>query len=329
MPIKSVDLNLFLVFEAMMRHRSVAASARELNVTASAVSHALARLRQALADPLFAPSSEGMAPTPRALELAPTVKEGLGRLAEALDKGPFEPATSSRSFALAMSDYAATIVLPAIVKRLNRAAPNVGLRIFPLGRRDLVEHLNAGRLDMAFGWFASVPPQMGRMDTVIEGEALVVRAGHPLTQGKLTIERLFAFPHVVVELLGGGERPADGFVDEQGVERRVWIERLLLERENAAEGLMGRVAVSLPHYTSVATLVANSDMVATLPQRLAELEAARGAIALLKPPYESAPVTIEAIWAERAQRDAAVRWLVQEVAEATKLIPPLLPLGGG
>jgi len=326
MPIKSVDLNLFRVFETMMRQRSVAASARELNVTASAVSHALARLRQALHDPLFVSSSEGMAPTPRALELAPTVSEGLGRLAEALSTSSFEPATSGRSFALGMSDYAATIILPAIVERIGRTGPNVDLRIFPLSRKDLIEQLDAGRLDMAFGWFASVPPRMGRMPAVLEREALVVREGHPLTQEIVTLERLFAFRHIVVELLGAGERAVDGFIDEQGVERRVWIERLILERENPAAGLVGRVAVSMPHYTSVATLVSRSDMVATLPRRLAEREAARDAIVLLKPPHESTPVKIEAIWSQRAERDMAFRWFVDEVRTAISLLPPLTPL---
>lgn len=325
MPIKSVDLNLFRVFETLMRQRSVAASARELNVTASAVSHALARLREALGDPLFVPTSEGMAPTPRALELAPTVSEGISRLAEALDAGSFDPATSARSFALAMSDYAATLVLPAIVERLSRTSPNVNLRIFPLSRKDLVEHLDAGRLDMAFGWFATAPPRMGRMPAVTEREALVVRQGHPLTREDVTLERLFAFPHIVVELLGAGERLTDGFLEEQGVERRVWIERLLLERENPASGLVGRVAVSLPHYSSVAALVKGSDMVATLPQRLAEREAAREALAILQPPYEPAQVTIEAIWAQRAERDAAFRWFADEVRQAVKALPDITP----
>lgn len=328
MPIRSVDLNLFRVFETMMRRRSVAAAARELNVTASAVSHALARLRQALHDPLFVSTSEGMAPTPRALELAPTVSEGLGRLAEALSTSSFHPSTSGRSFALGMSDYAATIILPAIVERIGQTGPNVDLRIFPLSRKDLIEQLDAGRLDMAFGWFASVPPRMGRMPAVIEGEALVVREGHPLTQEKVTLKRLFAFPHVVVELLGAGERALDGFVEEQGVERRVWIERLLLERENPAGGLVGRVAVSMPHYTSVATLISGSDMVATLPRRLAERETGRAAIVMLKPPYEPMPVTIEAIWAQRTERDAGFRWFVDEVRSAMSLLPPLPPLRG-
>jgi DNA-binding transcriptional LysR family regulator len=125
--------------------------------------------------------------------------------------------------------------------------------------------------------------------------------------------------------LGAGDRPVDGFVDEQGVERRVWIERLLLERENPAGGLVGRVAVSMPHYTSVATLVSKSDMVATLPRRLAEREAVREGLVILKPPYDPAPVKIEAIWAQRAERDVAFRWFVDEVRTAMGSLPPLAP----
>jgi DNA-binding transcriptional LysR family regulator len=313
--IRKVDLNLFRVFEVVMRHRSVAAASRELNITASAVSHALGRLRQLLNDPLFVSSDTGMTPTPRALELAPDISEGLRRFSEALSSAPFDPAQSARTFRIAMSDYAAMTLLPLVADRLNKVAPNINLRVFPLSRLDLVDHLDNGQVEMAVGWFANLPRRMRRMPVLVELETLIARAGHPLTSDAITLERLFAFPHVVVELSGSGERPAEGFIDEQGVERRVWIERLLLEQENESSGLVGRVAISLPHYSAVATLVAQSDMIATLPRSIAVREAARQPLTLLQLPYSPLQVKIETVWHERGHHDSGLQWFFSEVLQ--------------
>jgi DNA-binding transcriptional LysR family regulator len=158
---------------------------------------------------------------------------------------------------------------------------------------------------------------MRRMPALVESETLVVRAGHPLTTGEITMERLFAFAHVVVELTGSEERPEDGFIEEQGVERRVWIERLLLEQGNEKNGLVGRVAISLPHYSAVANLVGRSDMVATLPRSIAIREAAREQLVMLELPYDPLQVTVEAVWHERGGQDAGLQWFAGEVRQAT------------
>src|ERR1700761_4990654 len=132
-----------------MRHRSVASASRELNMTASAVSHALARLRQLLDDPLFILTDTGMAPTRRALDLAPNINQGLQRFSEAMSSVSFQPELSARTFRVAMSDYAASIILPRIARKIGEAAPNIDLRIFPLSRLDLVDHLDIGQVEMA------------------------------------------------------------------------------------------------------------------------------------------------------------------------------------
>lgn len=316
MPVRKIDLNLFRIFETVMRLRSVAGAGRELNITSSAVSHALARLRQLLDDPLFVLSDTGMTPTARALELAPTVSEGLQRFSDAMSAKGFDPSQSTRTFRMAMSDYAAITLLPLIADRINSTGPNINLRIFPLSRTDLVTHLDNGEVEMAVGWFASLPKRMRRLPVLSETETLVVRAGHPLTSEKITTERLFAFPHVVVELTGDESRRADGFIDEHGVERRVWIERLLLEQEDRTRGVAGRVAISLPHYSAVANLVGRSDMIATLPYSIAIREAERETLALLDLPYEPLRVMIEIVWHQRVDQDAGLQWFLSEVLQA-------------
>lgn len=320
MAIRRIDLNLFRVFEAIMRNRSVSGAARELAITPSAVSHALGRLRHLLDDQLFLPVDNGMTPTSRAIELAPTINEGLLRFTEAVRSKTFDPLSASRTFRIAMSDYATMILLPSLMDRIRANGPNVNLRIFPLTRLDLVEHLDHGGVEMAVGWFADLPKRMRRMPVAVETETLVARSGHPLSSDVITMDRLFAFPHVVVELSGSEDRTPDGFVDEQGVERRLWVERLLLDNEDEQNGRVGRVAVSVPHYAAVAKLVGGSDMVATLPHSIAVREAAREGLTLLTPPYEPLRVTVEAVWHLRADQDAGLQWFINEVTQASEAL---------
>ena len=316
MAIRRIDLNLFKVFDAVLQHRSVSAAARELGVTSSAVSHALGRLRHALDDELFVAGDAGMEPTARALALAPGIRQGLGQFASAVESRPFVPASSERAFRIAATDFVSVFVLPPLVARIVKDAPHVELRVFPFSRLDVVRQLDEGRLDLALGWFGEVPERIGRCTVMEEREAIVVRAGHPLTEGAVTKERLFAFPHIVVELTGSPEKALDGFLDERGVARRVWIERLLIEMADDDNGLVGRVAVSVPHYAAVAPILCRTDLVATLPRRLAERAAAQEKLVVLDLPYEPLAVPVEAIWHRRTERDDGVRWLLAEVKAA-------------
>jgi DNA-binding transcriptional LysR family regulator len=133
-----------------MKHRSVSGASRELGVTPSAVSHALTRLRQTLNDELFVPGESGMEPTARALELAPNIREGLARLAEAANANAFVPSDAVRLFRISVSDYIASVILPHLLHRVAKVAPQIslmtaasilwwaGFRIFPtvsVGRR--------------------------------------------------------------------------------------------------------------------------------------------------------------------------------------------------
>jgi DNA-binding transcriptional LysR family regulator len=316
--IKKLDLNLFKVFQAVLHHRSVSAAARELGVTASAVSHALARLRQAIGDDLFVSSETGMEPTPRARELAPGVQQGLERISLAISAKPFVAAETMRTFRIAATDNVAITMLPQLVQRTAKLAPNLNLSIFPFSRLDVIRELDEGRLDFVIGWFRDLPDRMRRATIAVENEAIVVRAGHPLTQGPVTKARLFAFPHIVVELTGSEAEANDGFLDDRGVFRRVWIERLLIEMGDDDHSLIGRVAVSVPHYGAVAPMLLVSDMVATLPRRLASAAAAQGTVVLLDLPYEPLAVPVEAVWHERSDGDPGIQWLIDQLIQAVR-----------
>ncbi len=312
MTIERLDLNLFRVFDMVMVHRSVAAASRELGVTASAVSHALTRLRKLLDDEVFVAGPNGMIPTQKAIELAPSIREGLGSLVRALDARPFAPAQMIRAFGVACSDLPGITILPAVMKRLLSVAPNASLKVFPMGRMDIVESLDDGRIDLVVGWFGKLPDRCRRQILMREQEAMIVRSGHPLTKQKVTRQRLFAFPHTVVEFTGSKADVGDGFLDERGVVRRTWIERLLVETSGKSRHVVGRVALTLPSYGSVAAVVEATDMIATLPRRLAQRSVERDGLVMLELPYSPLSVPVEAVWHERSDRSPSLRWLIDQ-----------------
>ncbi len=316
MHLRTIDLNLFRVFDAMMLHRSVRKASQILSVTPSAVSHALSRLRQSIGDELFIPSESGMQPTRRALELALAVREGLEKLELALTGKESVPAEALRTFRIGATDYASMVILPSLVKRLAKSAPNVNLRVSSSNRRDVVRQLENGRADLVIGSFNKLPASIRRSRLLREDEVIAVRTGHPLTRGKVTKERLVEFPQVVVEPAGTKENETDGFTDGQGAGRRVGIERAFNEFQEGKVDLVGRTAVCVPNFAAVATFLQLSDMVAALPRRLALRAAAHAPLVLLDPPYQSMTVEIEMLWDQRADQDQGLQWLVNELAES-------------
>ena len=312
--IRLIDLNLFRVFDALMLHRSVRKASQMLSVTPSAISHALNRLRQTIGDELFVPRNSGMEPTRRALEVAEAVREGLGSLELVLTTKPFVPMEAVRTFRIAASDNISVVILPSLIERLVKNAPQIDLRVFPLNRLDVVRKLESGQVDLVVGWFGEMPSGMRRVTLFQEEEAIVVRAGHPLTQNKVTKERLFEYSHVVVELTGTEENKADGFMDDKGVARRVWIERALLELQDENIDLVGRAAVCVPHFAAVPPLLQVTDMVATLPRRLALWASEHFPLVLLDLPYTPMTVDIEMVSDQGADRDKGLQWLMDELA---------------
>jgi len=299
-----------------MQQRSVSRAAKALSVTPSAISHSLSRLREAIDDGLFVPGVSGMQPTPRAVELASDIRKGLQNLHSELMTKPFVPTRAIRTFRIAASDHVSILVLPRLIQRLAETAPNIDLRIFPLSRLDAVRQLEGDRLDLLIGWFGRLPDTLHRSTLYKEQEAMVVRPGHPLTKGRITKRRLFEFPHVVVEMTGTEEHEQDGFLDEEGVSRHVWIERALLEFQDKQVSLLGRAAVCVPYFAAVAPILEMTDMVATLPRRLAVWLVERKSIVLLKLPYKPITVDIEIVWHNRLAPDPGFGWIREVLASS-------------
>lgn len=319
MGVRAIDLNLLRVFEAVMRNRSASGAAKELGVTSSAVSHALARLRRVLKDELFVTGPRGLEPTPLALEIAPEINGGMDRIFEGLERKPFVPGEMARTFGIGMSDYTATLLLAKLIADVTKTAPLVDFRVFPLGRMDVVRSLDEGRVDFVLTWFGEVPPRLKRAHVLTEEEALVVRDGHPLTSGVVTRERLFEYPYVVVELTGTEDKGWSGYIDERQVVRRNWMERLLVETHGGeSNGMVGRVAVTVPYYAAVGPILQQTDMVATLPRSLAETIAQQNSLTILDLPYEPLKVSVDVIWHQRSERDRGFLWVISKIFESAR-----------
>jgi len=292
------DLNLFAVLDAVLTEGSNRAAAAKLGVTQSAVSHALARLRERLGDPLVVPSGGRMVPTPLAESLAPILHETVERLGNVL-RGvrEFDPGTSSRTFWLSSADLAGMVVLPPLVRELTRVAPGVTVRMRGPSE-GIFGALEQGSLDVALGIFGEVPGAFRLQALFEERFVCAARRDHPVKQGRFTLARYLEYGHVSVAPLGGTGSMVDELLSRMGKTRRV--------------------VAAVPHFFLAPFLVAQTDLLLMAPERMVRLLAPAFGLELLRPPLELEGFTVSQLWHERMQHDAAHTWLRQRIAEASR-----------
>jgi len=176
---RAFDLNLLVVFDAVMQDQNVTRAGQRIGLSQPAMSHALNRLRDLLKDELFVRTPSGMRPTPRAEQLAALLRQALSELQRALQPETFVPATADRRFALALNNYAAVVVAPPLVAAVSKAAPSVQLDIRPSGTMDLLESLDRGELDLVIGSLDRVGERFAATPLLEDEFVLVMRHSHP------------------------------------------------------------------------------------------------------------------------------------------------------
>ncbi len=298
--ITAVNLNLFVVFEALVAERNVTRAAKRLGVTQSAVSNALRQLRVLFDDPLFLRRSAGVEPTPRALVLAEPVRRGLAAFGDALAPPRFEPKTAERRFVIATSDYCEMVLLPSLLARLADDAPNVRVEIVPWGLHEVPDLLARGEADVMIGYYSKVPAAHREQKLFTEEFRCLVRKRHPSVRGKLTLNGWVAVPHVVVS-----QRPGS----TSGVDRAL-----------AARGLSRRIGVRVSHFLIVPEIVARTDFVAALSRRIAEPAARTLDLRLFPPPIPLAKSTVGMVWHDRLDADPGHRWLRDVIADVARRV---------
>jgi DNA-binding transcriptional LysR family regulator len=314
----SLDLNLLRVFDAVIEERSVLRASQKVFLSQSAVSHSLARLREALGDELFVRTPAGMEPTARALALMAPVRQALKSLEAAVDPPRFDPATSDRTFTVAASDFTTLVVVPPILDILKIEAPRVDLVIRPVTRIDLAAQIDLGRIDAAIGTFSNDAPPRFHQQALFEYDDVLI-ASRQSRIGPLSLDQLAALSFVVVSYGGDQDGAVDGFISERGLGRRAEMyDRSAFEGAFAALGAEPRTAVALPHFLAIPALLEDTTLAAIVPRPLAEAFARKNAITIHDLPYRSARLQVGLLWHERLDGVAAQTWLHGVVARATQ-----------
>jgi DNA-binding transcriptional LysR family regulator len=305
--LSGVDLNLFVLLDALLVERSVTRAAKRVGLSQSAASHALARLRSITGDPLFVRGPRGMLPTPRAEALAAPLREALAGLDRALaPAAPFVPHSSRRSFTIVGGDLAELVLFPPLFARLGKEAPGIDLHALPTPA-DAALALERGEVDLAIAPVRSFAraTKLSEQPLFEDGFVCVVRRGHPLGRGAFGLERYLSARHAVIAPRGARGGIVDDLLASMGRERRV--------------------VLTIPHFLAAPYVVAQSDLVLTLPARVAEVLARPLGLCVLKPPLRVPRFTMAMAWHRRVDDDPGHRWLRGVYSEVARSLVPAKP----
>lgn len=295
------DLNLLVLFEAVLRERHVGRAADRLNLTPSAVSHGLGRLRRLLNDPLFLRTPKGVVPTARATELADPIADILARVRNVVATAePFDAAASRRRFTIGAPDAILAVVLPPLLADLRRSAPHidVGVRqMLPqyLDWQAALSELDERAVDALVLPLAEIPARFVAQTIGQEDFVIAMRAGHPFAAAP-TLERYCAMLHLVTSQTG----------DSYG-----YVDRVL-----AARGLSRRVALTVPNFMLALALLAETDLVAAMPRSFIAMHGARFGVTSVEAPLPFDRFRIRLIAPKVAMMDAGVAWLFGAIGAA-------------
>lgn len=288
--LSEVDVNLLVLFDLLYQEQNTQRVALRLGITQPAVSHALKRLRRMLDDELFERTSSGLRPTPLATRLHPPVAQALVQLQTALNRpDDFDPATSERTFNLAMTDIGEIIFLPRLLEHLARKAPGIRLSTLRSHEQDLKREMENGRIDLAVGLIPQLGAGFYQQGLFVQRYVCLMRKDHPLAASDFGVEEFMAATHAVVVARGTGH----GIVEEQ----------------LARAGIQRPVRLELPHFAAVPYIISGSDLVVTVTDKLAEATRERFGLEVREHPQPFPEIPINLFWHRRYHQDAGNRWL--------------------
>ena len=288
---QDLDLKLLAAFLAVFETRSVGQAALRLHMSQPGLSTALGRLRRLLGDPLFVKTPRGMEPTTRARALYEPVRGILESVETGLFVKPeFDPATSTREFRLALSDIGEGIYLPLALQAITAVAPGVTLRSVALPPRQLEEAMDSGVVDLAAGFFPDIRTgEYLHRRVGLHSFACIMRSGHPLAKEKLTLKQFTELPHVVIEASGRSQEVLEKFFRSRRIRRRV--------------------VLHTPHFMSVPVIVASTDVVATVPQALADFITTQHGLTQVPLPFVPPTFQVNIHWHRSVNNDPGSKWL--------------------
>lgn len=294
MNINSIDLNLFLVFQAIYATRSVTLAGERLGMTQSAVSNALKRMRERFNDVLFVRSADGMVPTPVAQRLITPIEEGLAYLSQAIDQGrTFDAGQSTRIFRIAVNDIGQLVMMPELLSVARGLAPGVRFETVDASMSEARQRMLHGQIDLALGSWDAMGPSFYQQRLFDETFSVLVARSSPLAAStSMTLDAYLEAEHIAYRPQGTTDSQLQQALDRSGA----------LDRRE--------VVLTAAHSLGLASIVATSNLLLTAPDRLARaMAASRADLHILKAPFDVTPFEIRQQWHERFHQDSGSRWL--------------------
>ncbi|MBN3809977.1 LysR family transcriptional regulator [Paraburkholderia sp. Ac-20347] len=289
----SIDLNLIRTFVAIYETRSVSGAAKRLSITQPSVSYSLNRLRDLLHDPVFTRSRDGMVPTFNATQLFNTFKAALNSIDSAISATrEFDPKKSERTFRLALSDLGELYFLPLLIRELQDIAPSVSLEIVQIESDLVADWLQTGYVDAVVGNLQFVGGESRKATLFSESYSCLLSASHARIGDTLTLEEFVGANHVVVAPFTGHH---------------------LVEDVLSETGLKRKIVLRVPHFTSLFSSIATTDLVLTLPTRVAEAFARDGRTKVLPLPFHIPPFEVNLYWYPHAEDSGALQWFCDSI----------------
>jgi len=290
MELRDIDLNLLVLFDQLLVERRVSKVAENLGLSQPAVSNSLSRLRKLLGDDLFLRTPAGMQPTPFAEQLAESVSYALGMIHGALNQRvSFDPLRSKRSFTIGMTDIGEIYFLPTLMDRLRQLAPGVSVSTVRNTAVNLKDEMEAGKVDLAVGLLPQLKAGFFQRRLFRQRYVCLFRQGHQLDKKKMSLAEFSAAEHLVVVSLGTGHGKVDELLDRSGIERNVRL--------------------TVPHYVAVGHILQATDLVATVPERLAQRMTAPFGLKYLGHPAKLPEMAINVFWHAKYHRAPDSQWL--------------------
>ncbi|EDX89620.1 LysR family transcriptional regulator [Alcanivorax sp. VBW004] len=309
MNIGAADLNLLKYLDVLLREQNVTRAAEQLGITQPAMSNSLKRLRELFGDPLLIRTSDGMTATERAQELRPLVRQILSQAEQLFTpEDVFQPADSRRVFRIMTSDYAEATLVPHIVRRLRAEAPNVVLDF--LTPSDVsYQDMEQGRVDMAVNRFNEIPGSFHQVSLWKDSFSCLLNRDNPIAEG-FDLDSYLSAQHIWVSKTGFGV----GFgMNPEKLGGLGWIDHALEQL-----GKSRKISIFTRHYQMPALLAMNNDLVATLPSRVARMQAQNERLLIKQPPFDIPEFELKMAWSSLLHHNVAHRWLrrlIQEEAE--------------
>lgn len=290
MNLRAIDLNLLVVFDAIYRERNISKAAQRLTLSQPAVSNALARLRERLGDPLFIRTTHTMVPTARANALVEPIQQALSLIEGSLRSGDaFDASRSERRFVIAVEDYGETVILSRFLDWLAQAAPGICIKIRPEPGTQLASEMKDGQVDLALDYFIQRDPSFHNECIMTDGLLSLSRVDHRQLNGHLSLEQYLKVHHIALS-------PRFGSMP-------------MIDLALAKRGLRRHVSVELPHFQSMPLLVKNTELICTLPNRMAHLYAETFQLQTYEVPLRVPKFPIYLIWHCSMDADPAHTWL--------------------